>query len=102
MRENRTSGCVSSEGWRVQWEPNPTGAIVRSPVAWIAGRKETESLKPIDEVVRRDGGKSSGRNESERRGGLESANPGAEPATVGRRQHGASQTDRGGVATLAG
>lgn len=49
MREICTSGCVSSEGWRVQWEANPTGAAVRSPVAWIAGRKETEFLKPIDE-----------------------------------------------------
>jgi hypothetical protein len=39
---------VSSEGWRVQWGMNPTGAIVRSSVAWIAGRKETEFLKPID------------------------------------------------------
>lgn len=102
MLEIGTSGCVSSEGWRVQWEMNPTGANVRNPVAWIAGRKETEFLKPIDDVVRRGGGESSGRNESERRGGLESANPGAEPATGGRRQHGASQTDRSGVATLAG
>jgi len=102
MREIRTSGCVSSESWRVQWGINPTGAKVRSPVAWIAERKETEFLKPIDEAVRRDGSESSGRNEGERIGGLESANPGAESATVGRRQHGASQTDRSGVATLAG
>jgi hypothetical protein len=102
MRENRTYGCVSSESWRVQWEGSPTEAKVRSLVAWIARRKETKSLKPIDEVVRRDGSESSGRNESERIGGLESAYPGAEPATVGRRQHGASQTDRSGVATLAG
>jgi len=43
-------GCVSSEGWRIQWEMNPTGAKVRSPVAWIAGRKETEFLKPIDKA----------------------------------------------------
>ena len=47
--ENGTHGCVSSEGWRVQWGVNPTGAKVRSLVAWIAGRKETEFLKPIDE-----------------------------------------------------
>ena len=51
MRETRTSGCVSSEGWRVQWEIKPTEAKVRSLVAWIAVRKETESLKPIDEAV---------------------------------------------------
>ena len=30
----------------------PAGARVRSPVAWIAGRRETESLKPIDEHLR--------------------------------------------------
>jgi hypothetical protein len=29
----------------------PTEAIVRSLVAWIARRKETESLKPIDLII---------------------------------------------------
>ena len=29
---------------------SPTGVIIRSPVAWIAGRRETEFLKPIDKV----------------------------------------------------
>ena len=76
MRAIRTSGCVSSESWRVQWEVSPTGAKVRSPVAWIAERKETEFLKPIDEAVRRDGSESSGRNESECRFGLEILRPG--------------------------
>src|SRR5205814_7873613 len=42
--ERFTYGCVSSESWRVQWEVSPTGVKVRSPVAWIARRKETESL----------------------------------------------------------
>jgi hypothetical protein len=51
MREIRTSGCVSSEGWRVQWEARPTEAKVRSLVAWIAGRRETEFLKPIDGII---------------------------------------------------
>jgi hypothetical protein len=54
---------------------SPTEAKVRSLVAWIAGRNETESLKPIDKVVRRDGGESSGRNESKRRFGLEKWKP---------------------------
>jgi hypothetical protein len=49
--ENGTHGCVSSEGWRVQWEIKPTEAKVRSLVAWIARRKETESLKPIDRII---------------------------------------------------
>ena len=51
MPETGTSGCVSSEGWRVQWENKPTEAKVRSLVAWIARRKETESLKPIDRMI---------------------------------------------------
>jgi hypothetical protein len=63
MLEMGTSGCVSSEGWRVQWENKPTEAKVRRLVARIAGRKETEFLKPIEPL---------GRNESERRSSLES------------------------------
>jgi hypothetical protein len=51
MRENRTCSCVSSKGWHVQWEVSPTGVEVRSPVTWIARRKETESLKPIDQII---------------------------------------------------
>src|SRR5215510_7391328 len=51
MPEIGTSGCVSSECWRVQWEVSPTEAKVRSLVAWIARRKETESLKPIDQII---------------------------------------------------
>jgi hypothetical protein len=49
----------------------PTEAKVRSLVAWIAGRRETESLKPIDEVIFWMMSKSSGRNESERGFSLE-------------------------------
>ena len=33
---------ATSKGWRVQWETKPTGAIAKSPVAWMAGRRETE------------------------------------------------------------
>jgi hypothetical protein len=43
---------------------SPTRATVRSPVAWIVGRKETESRKPIDEAIERMVSESSGRNES--------------------------------------
>jgi hypothetical protein len=50
MPEIGTSGCVSSEGWRVQQEIKPAGARVRSPVVWIAGWRETKTLKPIDKV----------------------------------------------------
>ena len=51
MLEKGTSGCVSSEGWRVQWGIKPTEVRVRSLVAWIAGRRETEFLKPIDGII---------------------------------------------------
>jgi hypothetical protein len=51
VREIRTLRGVSSEGWRVQWGMNPTEAKVRSLVTWIARRKETESLKPVDPII---------------------------------------------------
>jgi len=53
----------------------PTEVKVRSLVAWIAERRKIESLKPIDKAIYRMVSKSSGRNESERRGGLESEKP---------------------------
>ena len=51
MREIRTSGCVSSEGWHVQQEKGLPGQN-QNPVVWIAGWRETETLKPIDNVSR--------------------------------------------------
>jgi hypothetical protein len=45
--------------------------IVRGLVAWIAERREIEFLMPIDKAIFRMVSKSSGRNESERRCGLE-------------------------------
>jgi len=53
----------------------PTEVKVRSLVAWIAGRREIEFPKPIDKAIFRMVSKSSGRNESERGGGLESEKP---------------------------
>jgi hypothetical protein len=47
---------------------NPTRTRVRSPVAWIVGRKETESRKSIDKAILGMGSKSLGRNESKRIG----------------------------------
>ena len=62
----------------------PTGVRVRSPVAWIAGRKVTEFLKPIDEAIVRMASESSGRNASEPIGGLESKiTPKVEPSPNG-------------------
>jgi hypothetical protein len=30
---------------------SPAGVRIRSPVAWMAGRRETEYLKPIDKAI---------------------------------------------------
>ena len=51
----------------------PTGVTVRSPVARIAGWRETKTLKPIDKVSLGEIYESPGRNNSERECGLESA-----------------------------
>jgi hypothetical protein len=47
---NRPYGCVSSEGWRVQQEKGLPGQESGAPVVWIAGWRETKTLKPIDNV----------------------------------------------------
>ena len=54
---------------------SPARARIRSPVAWMAGMRETDYLKPIDKAVFGTVIESPGRNESERTGGLESDNP---------------------------
>jgi hypothetical protein len=54
---------------------SPVRAIIRSPVAWMAGMRETDYLKPIDKAVFGTVSESPGRNESERTGGPESENP---------------------------
>ena len=43
------SGCVSSEGW-MSSRRKAAGAKIRGPVVWIAGWRETKTLKPIDNV----------------------------------------------------
>jgi hypothetical protein len=53
----------------------PTEVTVRSLVARIAECRETESLKPIDKAILRMVSESLGRNESERRFGLERLKP---------------------------
>jgi hypothetical protein len=72
----------------------------------MAGRKETEILKPIDKAIFRMVSKSPGRNASEPTGGLEKQNPKVESPVAGRRQYGSSQlTDAarsfGGVIGMA-
>ena len=50
---------------------SPTEVTVGNLVAWIAGRKETEFLKPIDKAILGMVSESPGRNASEPTGGLE-------------------------------
>jgi len=80
----------------------PAGAKVRRPVAWMAGWRETETLKPIDKV-------SLGEITSHRavmrvnaKWPRKQMNPGAEPANEGRRQHGMPKSDRCGILISAG
>jgi hypothetical protein len=54
---------------------SPAGARASSPVAWMAGRRETDVLEPIDKALGRRVSEFPGRNESERRGSPETEEP---------------------------
>jgi len=58
---NHSSMCVQRKLTRSVGD-RPTEARVRGLLAWIAGRKETEFLKPIDEAILGMASESSGRN----------------------------------------
>ena len=60
----------------------PTKVIVRGLVAWIAERREIEFLMPIDKAIFRMVSKSSGRNENERRFGLEKRKTQGKPSSL--------------------
>ena len=63
----------------------------QSPVTWMAGWRETETLKPIDEAIDRMVSESPGRNGSERTGGPERPELRRPSLTVERRRrHGSS------------
>ena len=63
----------------------------QSPVTWMAGWRETETLKPIDQAIGRMVRESPGRNASERRGGPERPEIRRPSLTVERRrQHGSA------------
>ena len=103
MREIRTLRGASRRRLARSVGDRPTKARVRGLVAWIAGRKETESLKPIDKAILGMASKSSGRNESERRDGLESAKvqrpspPRRGEGSMGRRSLTDAASHSGGV-----
>ena len=86
----------------------PTKVIVRGLVAWIAERREIEFLMPIDKAIFRVVSKSSGRNESKRRFGLEKAKlqrkPNPQPegeGSMGRRKLTEAPDHSGGVEATA-
>jgi hypothetical protein len=54
---------------------SPARVRIRSPVARMAGMRETDYLEPIDKAVFWTVSESPGHNESERTGGPESENP---------------------------
>jgi hypothetical protein len=63
----------------------------QSPVTRVAGWRETKTLKPTDEAIKRMVSESPGRNESKRTGGPEIPKPRRPSLTVERRrQHGLS------------
>ena len=96
VRECVQESLVCSAGDR------PAGAKVRSPVVWMAGRRETKILKPIDKDSR---GETTSRRAVIKVNALwprKVKGPRAEPAPVGRRQHGVPKSDRCGIPTSAG
>ena len=54
-REIRLSGSVSRRKLVCSVRVSPTKAKVRNLVAWMAGRRETKSLKPIDKAICKEG-----------------------------------------------
>src|SRR5438128_12407748 len=68
--------CVSRERQVRLAGASPAGARARRPVAWIAGWRETETLKPIDKAIERMVSESPGRNASEREVAPKDPNPG--------------------------
>ena len=107
-REIRLSGSVSRIKLVCSVGDRPTKVIVRGLVAWIAERREIEFLMPIDKAILRMVSKSSGRNESERRFGLEKSKPQRKPSPLpegegrmGRRKLTDAPDHSGGVKATA-
>src|SRR5205823_11882430 len=65
MENRQERGCVQQRLAR-SVGVKPTEAIVRSLVAWVAGRNESEFLKPTDKAIYGMVSESSGRNNRER------------------------------------
>jgi hypothetical protein len=87
---------MSRKGWCIQREFNPVGARVRSPVAWIVGRRETEFRKSIDETIHGMGASHRAVTKVNAQMASKMLTPEAELSVVERRQHGTPQSDRRG------
>src|SRR6266581_6845020 len=72
---------------------SPAGARARRPVAWIAGWRETETLKPIDKAIGRMVSKSPGRNASEREVAPKDPNPGGRAVDYAAARSGGAGSD---------
>ena len=75
---------------------SPAGVEVRSPVAWIASRRETEYLKPIDRPSVREGASHRAVTQVNADVASKFFIPKAEPPLFGRKQHGQPKSDRRG------
>ena len=65
---------VSSIGWNIQKGESPFRGNNLNPLAWVAGWRVTNILKPTDKAVHGAVSESSGRNVNERIGGLVKTN----------------------------
>src|SRR5207245_11237047 len=74
--EGRLGDLVSAQRQVRLAGASAAGARARLPVAWIAGWRETETLKPIDKAIERMVSESPGRNASERELAPNDPNPG--------------------------
>ncbi len=70
-----------------------TGVTIRSLVAWIVGRRETEFLKPIDKVFHGETASHRAATQVNAQVASKVHIPKAEPTTGGRRRHGRSKAD---------
>ena len=71
------ASSASRQGRCIQLENRPTMTKARSRVAWTAGGRAIDRLKPVDNAVYGTVSKQPGRNESERRGSLVRWNSGS-------------------------
>ena len=80
----------------------PAGAKVRRPVVWIAGRRVTKALKPIDKVSLGEATSHRAVTTVNAMWPRKSFDPKAEPTSIGRRQHGVPKSDRCGTLHFGG